>query len=158
MQLKHCITSQLTPIQESFVVSRYKDISDQVCVVLTEMVQVAQAAAAALSLGADVPDRQQGHTHRHSAAAGVLTTTMRRPTGGEEGERLLGKMERRAAVSIHRTRKRQIFCLANVLMRPCCPVTRSVVVAVQRWQITMLPENSKRRPRQCVVGPAYRYR
>jgi hypothetical protein len=75
-----------------------RSLSDQACVALTETVQVAQAAAAALSLGAEVPGRQQGPTRHYSS--GTLTTTVRRPTGGEEGERLLGKMERRAAVSI----------------------------------------------------------
>ena len=117
---------------------------------------MAQAAAAALSLGAEVPTvptRQEGHSRRYSNAA--LTTTVRRPTGSEEGERLLGKMERRAAVSIFQSPQQQTtICLANVLnVLVCagdCVDTRNVVVAVQHWQITMLPKNSKRRRRQCV--------
>ena len=60
--------------------------------------QVAQAAAAALSLGSEV-DRQQDHNARLASGTRALTM-MRRPTGAEEGDRLLGKMERRAAVRL----------------------------------------------------------
>lgn len=61
--------------------------------------QVAQAAAAALALGAQVEVGQQSHTRRHPSELRTLATTERRTTGGEQGDRLLGKMERRAAVS-----------------------------------------------------------
>ena len=67
---------------------------------LARLVQVAQAAAAALSLGVEVTGGQHDHTRRYPSELGTLATTVRRPTGGEEGDRLLGKMERRAAVSL----------------------------------------------------------
>ena len=116
------------------------------------MVQVAQAAAAALSLGVEVTGGQHDHTRRYPIGLDTFATTVRRPTGGEEGDRLLGKMERRAAVSLLPGYGQNIpdvmlhTCNANLITADNA-VTRSAVAAVQHWQDTMRQKNSKRQRR-----------
>ena len=126
------------------------------------MVQVAQAAAAALSLGVEVTGGERDHTRRYPSELGNLATTVRRPTGGEEGDRLLGKMERRAAVSLLLGHAQKVL---DVMLYTCntdliCAdnaVTRSAVADVQHWQNTMRQRNSKRQRRLYAHAPYLHY-